>query len=60
MATTAEKKQPVVLTTSDEEEYTVDRNVAERSLLIKGMIEGESLICGHVMDTCPIPFLALS
>ena len=44
MASTAEKKQPVVLTTQDDEEYTVERNVAERSVLIKGMIEGESVL----------------
>lgn len=29
----------VVLTTSDNEQFTVDRDVAERSVLIKQMIE---------------------
>lgn len=41
MAATADSKNNVVLTTSDDEKYTVNRNVAERSVLIKGMIEGE-------------------
>lgn len=39
---TADKKPAVILVTSDDENYTVDRNVAERSVMIKGMIEGES------------------
>jgi S-phase kinase-associated protein 1 len=32
----------VSLTTSDNEQFTVDRDVAERSVLIKQMLEGES------------------
>lgn len=38
----SEKKDQVVLVTSDEETYTVERKVAERSNLIKSMIEGAS------------------
>jgi S-phase kinase-associated protein 1 len=30
----------VVLTTSDNESFTVDKEVAERSVLIKNMLEG--------------------
>jgi hypothetical protein len=39
----SEKKDQVVLVTSDDERYTVERKVAERSNLIKSMIEGESV-----------------
>lgn len=31
----------VSLTTSDNEQFTVDRDVAERSVLIKQMLEGK-------------------
>jgi hypothetical protein len=37
----ADQKNKVVLQTSDEGSYTVDRTVAEKSGLIKQMIEGE-------------------
>lgn len=36
----------VTLVTSDEEKFTVEKKVAERSALIKSMLEGESLIFG--------------
>jgi S-phase kinase-associated protein 1 len=36
------KKDTVVLQTSDDEQFTVERKVAERSALIKSMMEGES------------------
>lgn len=39
---TETKKQIVVLQTSDEEQYSVEKNVAERSVMIKSMIDGES------------------
>jgi hypothetical protein len=35
------KKQIVVLQTSDDEQYSVEKNVAERSAMIKAMIDGE-------------------
>lgn len=31
----------VLLVTSDNEQFTVDKDVAERSVLIKNMLEGE-------------------
>lgn len=34
----------VKLTTSDNEEFNVDRDVAERSVLIKNMLEGTFLL----------------
>lgn len=34
----------VSLTTSDNEQFTVDRDVAERSVLIKQMLEGELIV----------------
>jgi hypothetical protein len=37
----ADKKAPVVLKASDDGQYTVERAVAEKSGLIKMMIEGE-------------------
>jgi len=37
-----DKKDTVILVTSDEENFTVERKVAERSVLIKSMLEGES------------------
>ena len=37
-----EKKDSVILETSDDERFTVERKVAERSVMIKGMLEGES------------------
>lgn len=37
----AEKKDSVVLVTSDDETFTVEKKVAERSNLIKSMIEGK-------------------
>lgn len=40
-ATMAEKKQTVILTTSDDEQFTVEKIVAERSAMIKSMMEGE-------------------
>jgi S-phase kinase-associated protein 1 len=36
-----DKKETIVLVTSDEEQYTVEKKVAERSVLIKSMMEGE-------------------
>lgn len=39
----AEKKQTVILTTSDDEQFTVEKIVAERSAMIKSMMEGEWL-----------------
>lgn len=36
------KKDTVILQTSDDEQFTVERKVAERSALIKSMMEGES------------------
>jgi S-phase kinase-associated protein 1 len=38
----AENKESVILQTSDEEQFTVERKVAERSAMIKSMLEGES------------------
>lgn len=38
----SDKKDTITLVTSDEETYTVQKKVAERSNLIKQMIEGES------------------
>ncbi|AAW41368.1 E3 ubiquitin ligase complex SCF subunit sconC [Cryptococcus neoformans] len=35
----AEKKQTVILTTSDDEQFTVEKIVAERSAMIKSMME---------------------
>jgi len=35
-----EKKDTVILTTSDDENFTVERKVAERSVLIKSMLDG--------------------
>ena len=40
MATPAEK-ETVILQTSDDEQYTVERKVAERSAMIKIMLDGE-------------------
>lgn len=37
----AEKKDSVILSTSDDEQFTVEKKVAERSALIKSMMEGE-------------------
>lgn len=37
----------VLLTTSDNEQFTVDKDVAERSVLIKQMLEGERYILGR-------------
>lgn len=36
------KKESVILQTSDDEQFTVEKKVAERSTLIKSMLEGES------------------
>lgn len=36
----SEKKDTVILTTSDDENFTVERKVAERSVLIKSMLDG--------------------
>lgn len=38
------KKDTVILQTSDEEHFTVEKKVAERSALIKSMMEGESAL----------------
>ena len=38
----ADKKDTVVLQTSDDEQFTVEKKVAERSVLIKSMLEGGS------------------
>ena len=40
-STGAGSKQTVKLQTSDDETFAVDKMVAERSVLIKSMIEGE-------------------
>lgn len=39
----AEKKETVILQTSDEEQFTVDKKVAGRSAMIKVMLDGEHL-----------------
>jgi hypothetical protein len=41
-----EKKDTIVLITSDDEQYTVEKKVAERSQMIKSMMEGEWRTCG--------------
>lgn len=41
MTTSAEKKETVILETSDDEQFTVEKRVAERSAMIKTMLEGE-------------------
>jgi len=41
-----DKKDTVILVTSDEENFTVERKVAERSVLIKSMLEGELVYSG--------------
>lgn len=38
----SDKKDQITLITSDEETFNVDKKVAERSNLIKQMVEGES------------------
>lgn len=43
----SDKKDQITLVTSDEETFNVDKKVAERSNLIKQMIEGELSICGQ-------------
>jgi hypothetical protein len=45
------KKDTVVLQTSDDEMFTVERKVAERSALIKSMMEGESSF--HILRLRP-------
>ena len=42
----------VRLVTSDNEEFNADKDVVERSVLIKNMLEGESqvLLCGRVLQ----------
>ncbi|UOH79783.1 hypothetical protein LQV05_000794 [Cryptococcus neoformans] len=42
----AEKKQTVILTTSDDEQFTVEKIVAERSAMIKSMME--DLFCQRI------------
>jgi S-phase kinase-associated protein 1 len=37
----SEKKDTVILQTSDDEQFTVEKRVAERSQLMKTMLEGE-------------------
>ena len=37
----AEKKESVILQTSDDEQFTVEKKVAERSAMIKSMLEGK-------------------
>jgi hypothetical protein len=44
MSTATKKENTVVLVTSDEGTYTVERAVAEKSGLVKTMMEGGSLI----------------
>lgn len=44
MSTAAKKENTVVLVTSDEGTYTVERAVAEKSGLVKTMMEGECSI----------------
>jgi hypothetical protein len=43
MSTATKKENTVVLVTSDEGTYTVERAVAEKSGLVKTMMEGRSL-----------------
>jgi len=40
----------VLLVTSDNEQFVVDKEVAERSVLIKNMLEGK-----HAVPRCPRP-----
>lgn len=44
----SDKKETVTLVTSDEESFKVEKKVAERSQLIKSMMEGESTSCSFV------------
>ncbi|RSH81188.1 uncharacterized protein EHS24_008625 [Apiotrichum porosum] len=53
----SEKKDQVVLVTSDEETYTVERKVAERSNLIKSMIED---LPGQSDEPIPLPNVSSS
>jgi hypothetical protein len=43
----------ITLTTADNEEFVVDKDVAERSVLIKNMLEGQWL-CSSLMRICDI------
>jgi hypothetical protein len=47
MATAAASSNAVILQTSDDEQFTVDKKVAERSAMIKSMLEGESDAFGN-------------
>lgn len=44
MTTPADKKETVILQTSDDEQFTVEKRVAERSAMIKTMLEGQYLL----------------
>lgn len=48
----AEDKKQVTLTTSDQVEIKVDREVAERSILIKNLLED---LGGDTQEAIPIP-----
>lgn len=41
MTTTATTSTSIKISSSDEQEFTVDRKVAEQSLTIKNMLEGK-------------------
>lgn len=47
-----EKKNTVVLTTSDNADITVERDIAERSILIKNLLED---LGGDNQEAIPIP-----
>lgn len=44
MTTPADKRETVILQTSDDEQFTVEKRVAERSAMIKTMLEGQYLL----------------
>ncbi|GFZ48050.1 E3 ubiquitin ligase complex SCF subunit sconC [Saitozyma sp. JCM 24511] len=52
-----DKKETIVLVTSDEEQYTVEKKVAERSVLIKSMMED---LGAHQDMQVPLPNVSSS
>ena len=47
MSAPADTKETVILQTSDDEQFTVDKKVAARSAMIKVMLDGESRLPVH-------------
>jgi hypothetical protein len=50
----------VLLVTSDNEQFTVEKDVAERSVLIKNMLEGPSTGTDNALITAHFAILLLS